>query len=278
MEPLDPAELAARASSFSLLDTRAPESFAAGHFPGSGHVPAEEMERRRSELPPRHAAVLVLAEDGARAAAAAACLESLGYASVAWLDGPLALVPNGLSDLSPAARLWRPSPFLEEVLPLLPPPADGVRVLDLAAGAGREAVFAALHGYQVEAWDHDRDALERACELARRHGVELETTVKDLERRDPEVPSAAYQVVMTFRFLHRPLLPRVAAAVAPGGWVIYETFLRGQEQFGRPRHPRFLLDPGELPGHFPDFLVERYEEKTPPEGPWLARLLARKPA
>jgi len=278
MEVVTPAELASVASSFALLDTRSAEAFAAGHLKGSGNLPAAELERRRSELPPREAPVLVIAEDGGQAAANAAQLEALGYARVAWLDGSLSAVAHGLADRAPAARLWRPSPFLEQVLPLLPPPGDGVRALDLAAGAGREAVFAALNGYRVEAWDEDKDVLERARALGARHGVRIETQVRDLERRHPEVPPAAYQVVMTFRFLHRPLLPHIAAAVAPGGCVVYETFLRGQERFGRPRHPRFLLDHDELPRHFPDFVIERYEERTPPEGPWLARLMARKPA
>jgi tellurite methyltransferase len=260
----------------ALLDTRGTEAFAAGHFPGSGHIPGAELKLRRSELPPRDAPVLVVAESARQAEADAARLESLGYSAVAWLDGDLAQVAEGLSDRSPAARLWRPSPFLEEVLPLLPPASAGTRALDLAAGAGREAVFLAMHGYRVDAWDHDPDVLMAAQDLARRHGVEIGTAVKNLEYRNPEVPSAAYQVVMTFRFLHRPLLPAIAAAVTPGGHLVYETFLRGQERFGRPRHPRFLLDPGELPGHFPGFTIERYEERTPEGGPWLARLLARR--
>jgi tellurite methyltransferase len=277
METLTPAAIPWAASRFALLDTRSNEAFTGGHFRGSGHVPVAELTLRRSELPPRETAVLVLAEDGDQAAVAAACLEALGYSRIAWLDGRLDAVAHGLDDRSPPARLWRPSPFLEEALPLLPPPAEGVSVLDLAAGAGREAVFLALHGYRVEAWDHDRDVLGRAAELARRHGVKIETVPKNLEWRHPYVPLATYQVVMTFRFLHRPLMPHIAAAVTPGGWVIYETFLRGQEKFGRPRHPRFLLDPGELPRHFPEFVIERYEERTPPHGPWLARLLAHKP-
>jgi SAM-dependent methyltransferase len=163
------------------------------------------------------------------------------------------------------------------MLPHLPDPSRGdCRVLDLAAGAGREAVFLALRGYRVEAWDHDRGALDKARALAARHGVSLDTEVRDLERRDPQLPVAEHRVVMVFRFLHRPLFPRIAAAIAPGGCVVYETYLRGQERFGRPKHPRFLLDAGELPGHFPGFTIEYYEESTPESGPLLARLLARK--
>ena len=256
------------------------EPFAAGHLAGSGHLPLDELARRRGELPPRDAALLVIAEDAARAREAAERIEALGYVRVAWLDGSFsAIPPERLERGGAAARLWRPSPFLEAVLPRLPDPrAARRRALDLAAGAGREAVYLAMQGYQVEAWDHDRDVLERAAAMAERHGVAIATQVRDLEIREPVLPLGDRDLVTVFRFLHRPLMPRIAAAVAPGGYVVYETYLQGQQRFGRPKHPRFLLDPGELPGHFPGFQVERYEELTPPEGPFLARLLARRPA
>ena len=261
----------------ALLDVRDAPAFASGHLPESGHIPIDQLTARRAELPPRDAAVLVVGEDGARARDAALRVEALGYSRVAWLDGSPEDVPGDL-DLGPAIRLWRPSPFLERALEILPGPRAGAgRALDLAAGAGREAVFLALQGYDVEAWDHDRDVLARAAAMAARYGVAIRTQVRDLEIREPDLPVGRHDVVMVFRFLHRPLLPRVAAAVAPGGSVVYETYLRGQERFGRPKHPRFLLDPGELPGHFPGFAVDLYEEVTPPEGPFLARLVGRRP-
>jgi len=278
IERLPPAELLEARSGIDVLDVRSAAEFALGHLSGAGHVPLDELEERRAELPPRDAtALLVIAEDGARARAGAERVAALGYGRVLWLDASLAEMPRERIDREPAQRLWRPSPFLEAMLPRLPDPSRGdCRVLDLAAGAGREAVFLAQHGYRVEAWDHDRGALDKAGALAARHGVTLDTEVRDLERRDPRLPIAEHGVVMVFRFLHRPLFPRIAAAVAPGGCVIYETYLRGQERFGRPKHPRFLLDSGELPGHFPGFTIEHYEESTPESGPLLARLLARK--
>ncbi|MEK7331676.1 MAG: hypothetical protein AAB113_12845, partial [Candidatus Eisenbacteria bacterium] len=80
-----------------------------------------------------------------------------------------------------------------------------------------------------------------------------------------------------FRFLHRPLFPHIERALAPGGWLVYETFRRGQERFGRPTHPRFLLNEGELSSAFPSLAVEDYTEPDPEGGPVTARLLARKP-
>jgi tellurite methyltransferase len=270
VQPVSAIEAATPVGGRALLDVRDLADFEAGHLPGSGHIPLAELADRRAELPAREAPVLVVAADGAQAAAGAAELERLCYQCVAYLDAAIHDLDAG--DRSPAARLWRPSPFLEEVLPLLP---RGLTA-DLAAGAGREAVFLAMHGFEVEAWDHDREVLERAAGLARRHGVDLTTVTRNLERREPELPVERYRLVTVFRFLHRPLLPHIARALAPGGRLVYETYMRGQERFGRPRHPRFLLDPGELPRAFADLAVERYEELDPPQGPIIARLLARR--
>lgn len=274
MPGLDPEVALTRIPSTVTLDVRDAARFGAGHPAGAGHLPLAEFAARRTELPPRDAAILVVAATAVEARAAALALEGLGYARVDWLDAPLADLPGGLADQGPPARLWRPAPFLEEVLPLL---ARGP-ALDLAAGAGREAVFLALHGFEVEAVDDDPGILAKAEALALTNGVRITTTVRDLERRGTRLPEGRYALVTVFRFLHRPLLPAIARAVAPGGRLVYETFRRGQARFGRPTHPRFLLEDGELRGAFPDLVVERYEEPEPEGGPITARLLARRPA
>jgi len=280
MAALDPDTAQTRHTRMAVLDVRDETAFAAGHMPGAGHLPHAELEARRTELPPRETAVLVVAASGAEAAAAAADLMGLGYPQVDWLDAPLAVVPSGLESRAPAVRLWRPAPFLEQVLPRLESAHEkggpGL-ALDLACGAGREAVFLAMHGFEVEAVDDDPRILERARALAERCGVRITTRVCDLERGDPGLPQARYRLVIVFRFLHRPLLPEIAKAIAPGGWLVYETFRRGQRRFGRPSHPRFLLDDGELSSAFPGLSVEHYEEPSPAGGPITARLLARKP-
>jgi rhodanese-related sulfurtransferase len=263
----DPGEDLAR------LDVRDASAFATSHLEGSGHIPLAELRARRGELPARERRVLVVAEDGARALAAAAELAGLGYGRVAWLDAAFDTIPATRLDQGPAERLWRPSPFLAAVRDRLP----RGRALDLAAGAGREAVTLALDGWTVEAWDHDATALERAQALATRNGAHLVTRLVDLEWPGVRVPASTYDVVMVFRFLHRPLFPTIAGALAPGGMLVYETFRRGQERFGRPRHPRFLLDDGELAEAFPSLEVLRYDESESPDGPVLASLLAQRP-
>ena len=273
------AEAARAPEPRALLDVRDEASFAAGHLAGSGHVPHAEFRERRAELPPREQAVLVISDDPCQSAAAAADLEAMGYADVAALDVPLARLPDGHADRGPAARLWSPAPFLLEVIPRVRPPgaARPGPAADLAAGSGREAVFLALHGFQVEAWDRAPEALERAVALARRNGVEIRTEVADLERGNRALPAARYALIVVFRFLHRPLFPAIERALAPGGWLVYETYRVGQERFGRPKNRRFLLEPRELLSAFPGLSIDRYEEPEPPGGPITARLLAFKP-
>jgi rhodanese-related sulfurtransferase len=273
MIALDPLSALLQRTARAVVDVRDEPDFRDGHLPGSGNLPLRELEGRRAELPPRDAPVLVVADDGGRARAGAGELVRLGYSDVAWLDAPLAACPGAGEGRGPGARLWRPARFLEEILPHLP----RGRVLDVAAGSGREAVHLALLGFEVEAWDRAPEALERARGLARSHGASLRTVVCDFERRDATLPAAGFDVVMCFRFLQRSLFPAMAAALRPGGHLVYETYLVGQERFGRPTHARFLLRPGELRGAFPGLRVERYEECAPAEGPITARLWAIRP-
>ena len=275
---LAPDAVRGRRADFSVLDVREEAAFRQGHIAGSGHVPRSELRLRRSELPPREQPLLVVAAEGPEAAAAAAELNALGFASVAWLDAPLAALEGGLANQSPAARLWRPAPFLEEMLPRIPRPRpDACAALDAAAGAGREAVYLALQGFQVEARDRDPEALARAAALAARHGVRITTAVTDLEDDAITLPPDRFQLVVCFRYLHRPLFRQLERTLAPGGFLVYETYRLGQEKLGRPRRERFLLRPGELASAFPSLIVEHYAELEPAGGPVTARLLARKP-
>jgi len=283
MKALDPGQARTQLATRAVLDARDERAYAAGHLAGSGNIPRADFVARRAELPPRDAPVLVLAEDAAHAAEAAEALEMLRYRDVAYLDGPLDRIEAGTAARGPAARLWRPAPLLDEALALLPElgglPRRGAapHALDVACGSGRDAVFLALHGFQVEARDHDEEALARARELAARNGVTVRTVRCDLERPGLRRPRRRFDLVTCFRFLHRPLFPWMEATLAPGGWLVYETFLIGQERFGRPRRAHFLLEPGELARAFPGLETVRYEERDPEGGPVVARLIARRP-
>ena len=77
--------------------------------------------------------------------------------------------------------------------------------------------------------------------------TDFERIVQDLEDGSPwPFPKRTFDAVIVSNYLHRPLFPHIVAAVAVGGRLLYETFAAGNERFGRPRDPRFLLRRGEL--------------------------------
>ena len=119
-------------------------------------------------------------------------------------------------------------------------PAGG-RVLDVACGSGRHARFLAARGHPVEAVDRDPDAVARLASLP---GITLRCA--DLERGPWPYGGETFAGIVVIHYLHRPLFPNLLGAMAPGGVLIYETFATGNERYGRPSNPAFLLKPGEL--------------------------------
>jgi SAM-dependent methyltransferase len=115
-------------------------------------------------------------------------------------------------------------------------------VLDLAAGSGRHTRFFKGLGHRVTAVDRDVSGL---ADLAADPLVEV--IAADLEDGSPwPLAGQRFGGIVVTNYLHRPLLPLLAAALLPGGVLLYETFARGNERFGRPSNPDFLLRPGEL--------------------------------
>lgn len=115
------------------------------------------------------------------------------------------------------------------------------RVLDVAAGHGRNARWLASQGWQVEAVDRDAAALESM------HGMaNITTRVADLENAAWPYAREKFDAIVVCRYLHRPLLPLLPANLADQGVLVYETFMQGHEAYGRPGNPDFLLRPNEL--------------------------------
>jgi len=129
-----------------------------------------------------------------------------------------------------------PLPWIVRWAGLVPHDAT---VLDLAAGRGRHALFFAERGHKVLALDRDTSRLPSH--------PNIEPLAADLEDGGPwPLPNRRFGAVVVTNYLHRPLMPALLEAIAPAGVLLYQTFMRGQERFGKPDRPEFLLKDGEL--------------------------------
>jgi len=119
--------------------------------------------------------------------------------------------------------------------------ATGGEVLDLACGSGRHSRYLASAGYRVSAVDREAQPL---AELTGVPGVTVQ--VADLERAPWPLEGRRFAGIVVANYLYRPLFPHLLEALAEDGALIYETFALGNERFGKPSNPDFLLRPGEL--------------------------------
>jgi len=151
------------------------------------------------------------------------------------------------------------SPWVERFAPLI---REGGTVLDLACGGGRHARYLDALGYRVVAVDIDVSGLE---DLSTNENVEI--IGADLESDDWPLSERRFDGVVVTNYLHRPHLPLLVESLDPHGVLIYDSFGKGNEKYGRPRNPAFLLEPGELLDAFaPQLTVVAYEhgvEETP---------------
>ncbi|BAO30251.1 putative tellurite resistance protein [Sulfuritalea hydrogenivorans sk43H] len=144
------------------------------------------------------------------------------------------MIPDMTQHMSEMTSHW-----VERFMPLI---AAGGSVLDLACGGGRHSLLLAGHGYRVEAVDRDAGSLAEIS--ARAPGIA--TREADLEGGPWPYHGRAFDGIVVTNYLYRPLLPLLLNALEVNGVLIYETFMVGNERFGKPSNPAFLLRPGEL--------------------------------
>jgi len=172
----------------------------------------------------------------------------------------------------------RPSAFLENIFDSGHWEIPVGRALDIACGSGRNALFLAARGFQVEAVDISPVGLEQAAARARAKSLSISWQRADLQ--SAALPEAAYDLAVDINYLQRPLIPVLQAALKPGGWIVFETFLIDQRTIGRPKNPAYLLAHNELLHLFRGFRVRCYREgKFADDGEpsFRAGLLAQKP-
>jgi SAM-dependent methyltransferase len=122
----------------------------------------------------------------------------------------------------------------------LPTASAGQRLLDWACGSGRHSLLGQDLGYQVTALDAQINGLEKQY-------PSVDWRQVDLERGDCSLGRAErFDAIVVTNYLFRPRLDLLLAHLAPSGLLIYETFALGNEAFGRPKNPEFLLRPAEL--------------------------------
>lgn len=260
----------ARLTRRNLLDPREPDQASARPIADAVNIPLSQWPRRTHELPPRRRVVRLAARG------------SLARAAVDWLarHGRRGVVASEFrygrtAPSSELGRLWEPNPLLAGVLPRLRPG----RALDLACGSGRDAVYMAAGGWEVTAVDVLPDALARGRDLARRCAAAIgpiRWLEHDLEGGVACWPDG-FDLVVVIRYLHRPLLGRLAEWLRPGGSLVCEAFTRlHRARYGRPARDARVLRPGELPRLLEGFETRHYSEGWH-EGMHTARAWALRP-
>ena len=164
-----------------------------------------------------------------------------------------------------------PSQFLMDNIAMLP---QG-RALDIAMGNGRNSIFLAKMGFQVEGIDYSGEVVAEALKRASEEGISIQTRVEDLENV-PYFEEETYDLVVCFNYLQRSLLPQMKNWVRLGGMLMYETFIVDQVQFGKPRNPDHLFKHNELLHAFSDFRVLLYHEGIIDDNKAIAGILAQK--
>jgi SAM-dependent methyltransferase len=165
------------------------------------------------------------------------------------------ITPNGVA----------PSDWVKRFISLIPQTEKGY-VLDLACGSGRHSKIALDHGYQVLAVDLN---ISPILELKQSLPIHLQNRLQvlelDLEAPDFPLLPEGYSIngVMVTNYLYRPHIQQLLDLILPSGVIIYETFALGNEQFGKPSNPAFLLQKDELWQYIQarnDFSVVSFEQ------------------
>jgi len=155
-----------------------------------------------------------------------------------------------------------PNPFLMKYIHLLP---KG-KALDIASGEGRNAVFLAQQGFEVDAVDISGKGLKKAQKLAREQGVKIKTFLVDLDQY--QIEKERYDLIANFYYLKRLLIPRIKKGIKKGGRVIFETYLLEHRTLGTggPKQAKYFLKPHELLRLFKNFRILFYREGIFREG------------
>jgi SAM-dependent methyltransferase len=182
-------------------------------------------------------------------------------------------------DHDPSLYRFQPSEWVTRHADLVSASGD---VLDLACGQGRHSRFFLEQGFKVTAVDRDVSLLDAVGLPSDTYREALEVIELDLESSDlSSIAQCTWDAIVVTRYLHRPLLPLLHSMLRPGGVLIYETFAVGNERYGRPSNPDFLLRENELlEAYQPHLVIKAFEmvEFSKPRQSVVQRICAVKKA
>ncbi|VAW44290.1 Tellurite methyltransferase [hydrothermal vent metagenome] len=273
-----------------ILDLRVQNHYQAGHLKNSTSLPWALLPDSLNELP-ASPATLFLVGDKDEIEAATMLLDAKGYEVNGSLviDGDEAMqqwaqtLHNQVVTGCDSKRLWSPTPLLVEWVNTLTeqgmdPKALKPRpmALDLGCGGGRDAVFLAQKGWQVMGIDQESRVLKRAKQLATRSKTSVKFKCCDLKQQGC-FPEKQFDLVVVVRYLNRALFDQLDQAIAPGGTLVYQTFVTGVEAFGSPKNPNVILEEGELSKVFSSYqiFVDRIDKLK--DGRPVSSFIAQKP-
>jgi 2-polyprenyl-3-methyl-5-hydroxy-6-metoxy-1,4-benzoquinol methylase len=156
----------------------------------------------------------------------------------------------------------KPNEFLAEQLRELKPG----KALFVAEGEGRNAIYAATKGWQVEAFDYSEEGKKKAEYLAQNHQVNIDYKVTTYDDFEPK--NAPFDAIVLI-FNHTDSLTRKAFNaklkdwLKPGGFIIMEQFSKNQIGLdsGGPKSEDFLLDLASAKEEFSDFIIDYLSEE-----------------
>ena len=267
---------------FVLVDVRTEAEFEKAHIPGSILIPLQQIETRWPEVPNGGSPVVVICEHGIRSASACSFLAENGVARLHNLTGGIEAWPgptaSGLGGNGRIVHPIAPERFLIDNFHHL---SRGL-ALDVAMGEGRNAIFLATRGFDVDGVDVDAAAVKRARSSSRRLGSPIRGVVGNVEDGTYIIPVETYDVIVVFNYLHRPLFNDIRDGLKPGGVAVFRTGMTEPSRRGGSEDPGRLLRPGELKAAFDDWeILTLREEVEPPTqnrpGRAVAGIVARKP-
>lgn len=264
-----------------LLDVRTATEFQQRHIPGSLLFPLQNLEARVSDVPNSGTPIAVISESGLRGGSACALLAQHDLGPLLNLTGGLGAWPGPFTEGMEAVRHHEhglaPSSFLIEHFDLL---TKGL-ALDLAMGEGRNAIYLATRGFDVDGIDGDPQAVAQARASARKLGAPIRAVLGSVEDGTYIIPIETYDSIVVFNYLHRPAFNDIKDGVVPGGVAVCQAFTVDQVRFGHPPDRERLLQPGELREVFSDWEILQQRELigSSREGEMraIASIIARKP-